>query len=173
MKTFAICCLVFSFFCFIVVCFIGCDDRVAPIDDKTPPDIYPISSDESEGDADESDAEESTDEGTDVVNPIDHDAIPISPDEMIGPITPDNKDEGSKADENSIDVITGEEASQVAVDELKWISDNGVLHNSLCRWYKKCSGKEWDGVEEHKNCNTCGGDTPIVHRWNLPSDTAK
>lgn len=75
-------------------------------------------------------------------------------------VTPDSESDGSE-------IVTGEEADNVAVSDVFWLSDNGTLHNSLCRWYKKSGGSEWDGKAEHVNCQNCGGETPIVHRWNL------
>lgn len=68
------------------------------------------------------------------------------------------------------EVVPIEEAKDVVVEPTFWLSDEGVLHNSLCRWYEKCSGAQWDGTAEHKNCETCGGDSPIVRRWNLPKE---
>ena len=66
-------------------------------------------------------------------------------------------------------IVTGKDADEVIAkmeDEL-WLSDSGILHNSLCRWYKKCSGKVWDKEAEHTNCKNCGGTEPIVREWNL------
>ena len=66
-------------------------------------------------------------------------------------------------------IIEGEKADEVIekMEKEYWLSDKGVLHNSLCRWYKKCAGKVWDNEAEHTNCKNCGGDTPIVREWNL------
>lgn len=71
--------------------------------------------------------------------------------------------------EDGSEIVTGDEAKGVVVEPDFWLSDQGVLHNSLCRWYKKCDGKEWDGLAAYRNCETCGGGEPIVRRWNLPS----
>lgn len=67
------------------------------------------------------------------------------------------------------DVITGKKARKVIeqMEKTFWLSDHDVLHNSLCKWYRACDGKEWDGDGEHTDCGLCGGRQPIVHRWNL------
>ncbi len=78
-------------------------------------------------------------------------------------VTPEEPD-----DMEGNEVITGEEAENIEVSTIFWISDSNVLHNSLCRWYQNCAGKEWDGSSEYTNCLTCGGNKPIVRRWNLP-----
>lgn len=75
-------------------------------------------------------------------------------------VTPEPTPDGSE-------VVTGDEANNVVVDDVLWLSDKGVLHNSLCRWYCSCAGAEWDGQTECTNCETCGGSKPIVRRWNL------
>lgn len=83
-------------------------------------------------------------------------------------VTPEETDE---VDGN--EVVTDEEAENVEISDIFWISESGVLHNSLCRWYRICSGAEWDGAAEHTNCQTCGGDHPIIRRWNLESNQNK
>lgn len=74
-------------------------------------------------------------------------------------------------------VISIEDGSTVAPEELAadidiapdyWLSAEGVIHNSLCRWYEKCDGMTSDGEGEYKDCGLCGGKHPIVRLWNIP-----
>jgi len=69
-------------------------------------------------------------------------------------------------------VVTGEKAQKVidSMEKEYWLSDSGVLHNSLCRWYKKSKGQVWDNVTAFENCKNCGGTVPIVREWNLSSE---
>ena len=85
--------------------------------------------------------------------------------------TPTDEDTNENTDETfpgSV-IIEGDKAEEVIqkMEKEFWLSEKGVLHNSLCRWYKKCAGKVWDNKEEHTNCKNCGGDSPIVREWNL------
>lgn len=67
------------------------------------------------------------------------------------------------------DVITGRKARKIIknMDSEYWLSVHGVLHNSLCKWFRMCDGELWDGVKEFEDCGLCGSKDPIVHRWNL------
>ncbi len=102
--------------------------------------------------------------------------ISTTDDTQITPIEiPQEEEQKTPTDEETDDVfpgsviIEGEKADEVIkkMEKDYWLSDKGVLHNSLCRWYKKCAGKVWDNEAEHTNCKNCGGDTPIVREWNL------
>ena len=81
-------------------------------------------------------------------------------------------------DEQDIDVfpgsvvVTGEKAQKAiaTMEDDLWLSDSGILHNSLCRWYKKCSGKVWDRYSAFTNCKNCGGAEPIVREWNIKDE---
>lgn len=66
-------------------------------------------------------------------------------------------------------IVTGEKADKVieGMESEYWLSDSNTLHNSLCRWYKKCSGKVWNGTDSYENCKNCGGSSPIVREWNI------
>ena len=69
-------------------------------------------------------------------------------------------------------IVTGEKAKNV-IDKMEseyWLSESNTLHNSLCRWYKKCSGKVWNGTDSYENCKNCGGSSPIVREWNLKDE---
>lgn len=74
-------------------------------------------------------------------------------------------------------IVEIEDGSVIAPDDLAseidiapdyWVSSEGVVHNSLCRWYEKCDGTVWDGTSESKDCGLCGGTNPIVRLWNIP-----
>ena len=73
------------------------------------------------------------------------------------------------AKKNPDDIITGRTADKVIakVEKTFWLSDHNVVHNSLCKWYRNCEGKEWTGEGNPDQCGLCGGVRPIVHRWNL------
>ena len=84
---------------------------------------------------------------------------------------------GKVRDKKLDEIIDLEDGSMIAPDELAegidvspdfWISSEGVVHNSLCRWYEKCDGTTWDGESSHSDCGLCGGTRPIVRLWNLP-----
>ena len=87
--------------------------------------------------------------------------VAVTDTDLPSPDKADNQETGDQ-------IVTDDRAKDVVVDDVFWLSDKGVLHNSLCRWYRKSAGKEWDGETEHKNCDLCGGDKPIVRVWNLP-----
>lgn len=72
-------------------------------------------------------------------------------------------------EKNPDDIITGRKAKKVIanIEKSYWLSDHNVIHNSLCKWYRTCEGKEWDGTGTPDQCGLCGGEHPIVHRWNL------
>ena len=96
-------------------------------------------------------------------------------DEETQPINEPEEVVEETMDEQDIDVfpgsvvVTGEKAQKVIanMEDDFWLSDTGVLHNSLCRWYKKCSGKVWDRYSAFTNCKNCGGAEPIVREWNI------
>ena len=89
-----------------------------------------------------------------------------------------NVHESRERDKEWSRVISIDDGSTVAPEELAadidiapdyWLSAEGVVHNSLCRWYEKCDGMAWDGSEgEYKDCGLCGGQHPIVRLWNIP-----
>lgn len=76
---------------------------------------------------------------------------------------------GYKSKKQPDDVITGRKAKKVIakMDKSLWLSDHGVIHNSLCKWHRNCDGKEWNGEGDYDQCGLCGGANPIVHRWNI------
>ena len=59
-------------------------------------------------------------------------------------------------------------AGEIDIAPDYWVSSEGVIHNSLCRWFEKCDGTVWDGTTESKDCGLCGGMNPIVRLWNIP-----
>lgn len=82
---------------------------------------------------------------------------------VISPSQEDNEVPGRE-------IVSDEEAEGVEIEEDRWLSASGKLHNSLCRWYKEGDGDIWDGETPYENCKTCGGDTPIVRRWNIDDE---
>lgn len=104
--------------------------------------------------------------GCDFDSGFDSDYVIVEPVDVPAEVIPEDKE---VVDFPGSVIVTGEKADKVieGMESEYWLSDSNTLHNSLCRWYKKCSGKVWNGTDSYENCKNCGGSSPIVREWNI------